>query len=428
MNAVQAKGNKANADRHFEENRQFSVFHGAEHRGKQQHQRNHEIIACPHDDGMDTAHSLYAAGTQIQIFQSGGFFFFIRENAAEQVNQKIDALGTVTLNSQEAIEEARAAYEALSEDAKAYVTKLDILEAAEDTLEELIAKAEAEEELAATKEAAIAELEAYRAALNDADYREEQIAELDAALKAAKKAVNNGAKASEVAAAVTAAKKAMEEVKTDAQLKAEEEQEKAETAKKNAEAVSNAISKLPATVEPDDEATAEKILAAKKAYDALSADEKALVSAADKQKLEALVKSLTDYKVIKGDGSKWTVGDEDDIVITFNGPFSKFVGLEVNGKKVDETFYEAKSGSTIITLKQSYLKNLSKGEYEITALYIDGEASATFEIAEQAKDQTQATTPPTGDFTNLMGGWIMLCVALLGAGALLLMRKRSIVE
>ena len=78
------------------------------------------------------------------------------------------------------------------------------------------------------------------------------------------------------------------------------------------------------------------------------------------------------------------------------------------------------------------MNELLKAEIKIKdgapTLYIDGEASATFEIAEQAKDQTQATTPPTGDFTNLMGGWIMLCVALLGAGALLLMRKRSIVE
>ena len=55
---------------------------------------------------------------------------------------KIDAIGEVTLDSEAAITEARAAYDALSEEKKAYVTNFATLEAAEVTLEELKAEAE----------------------------------------------------------------------------------------------------------------------------------------------------------------------------------------------------------------------------------------------------------------------------------------------
>ena len=56
---------------------------------------------------------------------------------AEEVAAKIDAIGEVTLNNKAVVENARAAYEALSEEAKAMVTNLNVLEAAEAKLKEL---------------------------------------------------------------------------------------------------------------------------------------------------------------------------------------------------------------------------------------------------------------------------------------------------
>ncbi len=60
----------------------------------------------------------------------------IQESAA-QVQNLIDSLGEITLASEDAVKEARSAYEALSEEAKALVKNLDILEEAEKNLEEL---------------------------------------------------------------------------------------------------------------------------------------------------------------------------------------------------------------------------------------------------------------------------------------------------
>ncbi|MBO5160552.1 MAG: hypothetical protein J6B94_13410 [Lachnospiraceae bacterium] len=56
---------------------------------------------------------------------------------AKAVSDKIDAIGEVTLESKTAIEEARTAYEALSAEAKALVTNLNVLETAEAKLKEL---------------------------------------------------------------------------------------------------------------------------------------------------------------------------------------------------------------------------------------------------------------------------------------------------
>lgn len=61
----------------------------------------------------------------------------LAKEAGEKVDEMIEALGTITLDSEEAVEAAREAYDSLNEDAKAYVTKLDVLEAAEKKLEEL---------------------------------------------------------------------------------------------------------------------------------------------------------------------------------------------------------------------------------------------------------------------------------------------------
>ena len=80
------------------------------------------------------------------------------ELAAAAVNAKIDAIGTVTLASEQKITEARTAYDALTEAQKALVTKLDVLTAAEKKLAELkdeAAQAEKDKQLAAAVDAKI---------------------------------------------------------------------------------------------------------------------------------------------------------------------------------------------------------------------------------------------------------------------------------
>lgn len=184
--------------------------------------------------------------------------------------------------------------------------------------------------------------------------------------------------------------------------------EDALTAIENVEATEAAIKALPDKVAPDELDQAEKILAAKAAYDALSAYEKSLISDDAKENLDSLVASLTDYAIISGDGSVWTVGSDGTITIVSNGAFSKFIGVKVNGTLIDAANYDAKSGSTIITLKTSYLKTLDKGEHTMTILFTDGEVSAIFKIAQEPE------TPPTGDNTMVV---LWTVTMLIGSGA-----------
>ena len=83
-------------------------------------------------------------GELVQANREGDFFVFDDVGSgshtfaidpdlhtAAAVDAKIEAIGEVTLDSKAAIDEARAAYDALSEASKALVTKLDVLVAAE---------------------------------------------------------------------------------------------------------------------------------------------------------------------------------------------------------------------------------------------------------------------------------------------------------
>jgi len=168
----------------------------------------------------------------------------------------------------------------------------------------------------------------------------------------------------------------------------------------NAESVDSSISALPSTLSPDDDETVAIVEAAKKAYDALTDYEKTLISPDTKTKLEMLLSASTAYDIINGDGSSWTMGDTDPPVFVANGSFSKFVELKIDDILVDRSNYEVRSGSTIITLKSSYLETLSVGEHTITVVYTNGETDAKFTV-NQKETTPEETPPPTGNGNSI---------------------------
>ncbi len=131
------------------------------------------------------------------------------------------------------------------------------------------------------------------------------------------------------------------------------------------------------TVSPDDLATETAAKEAKETYDALSEHEKTLV---DAEKLTQVLAALTDYKILEGDKSVWKKETDGGITLRANGSVTKFTGILIDGKPVDERNYTVKEGSTIVALKRDYLDTLSPGEHSLTFLYTDGDASATFNI------------------------------------------------
>jgi hypothetical protein len=183
--------------------------------------------------------------------------------------------------------------------------------------------------------------------------------------------------------------------------------------------VEGTVQQLPDTVEPDDTDTEQLINEAKKQYDELTDHEESLVSEESREKLEKLLGELRDYEIVMGDGSKWKKGMQTGLVFTANGAYSKFTGIEVDGKAVDADYYTAVSGSTVITLKAEYLETLSVGKHTLTVLYPDGETSCEFEVL--TKD---GTTPKTDDSSNILL-WIVLLVVSGGVISTVTYRKKK---
>lgn len=109
------------------------------------------------------------------------------------------------------------------------------------------------------------------------------------------------------------------------------------------------------------------------------------------------------YEVTSGDGQSHTIGVDGDATFTINADYEALFEdggtVYVDGELVDESYYTATSGSTVIALSASYLDTLSVGTHTLSVIFNDGGiATATFTIAQEA-----ASTPNTGFFTNSDG-------------------------
>ena len=168
-------------------------------------------------------------------------------------------------------------------------------------------------------------------------------------------------------------------------------------------------------MEADDASDWDKVNAAQKLYDALTAEQKKIVDNSTDGKLAKHAAAIRDIDVLKISHTKWYRGSKKDLTITYDGPYSKFDHLEVNGKTLDAKHYTKKEGSTVVTLKASYLDTLAtRRSYEVVAVY-EGDVKsekATFTAYKAASNSA------TGDLFNPMlwvgiGGFSILALAVL---------------
>ena len=94
----------------------------------------------------------------------------------------------------------------------------------------------------------------------------------------------------------------------------------------------------------------------------------------------------TPYAITEGTGSSYALQSGNSLTVRGNGDFSKFTGIKVDGVQIAAENYEAKSGSTIVTLKSSYLDTLTAGTHSLEILWTDGSASTVFTI-QQSESQ-----------------------------------------
>ena len=125
------------------------------------------------------------------------------------------------------------------------------------------------------------------------------------------------------------------------------------------------------------------------------------------------------YKIINGARSTWNGSTTEGLTIRGDGDFAKFAGVRVDGNWIPSAHYEAKSGSTIVTLKPSYLASLSEGEHTVDIMWIDDSASTTFTVAANtaAAQPELDSVPKTGE--GVMG-WMPEALLLVAADLIIM--------
>lgn len=142
-------------------------------------------------------------------------------------------------------------------------------------------------------------------------------------------------------------------------------------------------------------------------------------------------------EITDGKGQTMVVEAAKDLSFRSSAPLAFFQKVLVDGKEVARENYELTEGSTIVTLKASFLNTLGVGEHTLSVVSTTGTAETTFTVAEAAKPapgQTTTTTtttattskpkkkagketlPESGDSTYVMAGAVLAA----GVAALLL--------
>ncbi len=142
------------------------------------------------------------------------------------------------------------------------------------------------------------------------------------------------------------------------------------------------------------------------------------------------------YEVVEGDNQTVDISDGNDAKFRINADYSKFQNggkVFVDGQLLDPQNYDSEEGSTIISLKASYLKTLSNGEHILKVIFNDGgEATAKFKIMNSTKNASASgntvnkasnNSPMTGDDANVVL-WILLA-AIATVSVVAIKRKRN---
>ena len=152
--------------------------------------------------------------------------------------------------------------------------------------------------------------------------------------------------------------------------------------------------------------------------------------------------SISNYKVIEGSNSSWVQNSNETLTFRVDGDLSKFVGVKVDDEWIDKENYTATSGSTIVTLKNEYLKTLPEGKHKITFVYTDGEVSTNFEVkgsvepiknsddtaveeSEKNSNVSKSDNPKTGDNINILVWISLFSASVIGVSGITIYSKKK---
>ena len=134
------------------------------------------------------------------------------------------------------------------------------------------------------------------------------------------------------------------------------------------------------------------------------------------------------YNVIEGANQTYTLSKSKELRIKINADYTLFDNkVYIDEKLVDKDNYTSESGSTIITLKRSYLETLNVGEHKLKVAFKDGaEVETKFEVAKAPVEETNTeitSNPKT--FDNITIYIAIAVMSATGLGMTAVVRKRK---
>lgn len=105
-------------------------------------------------------------------------------------------------------------------------------------------------------------------------------------------------------------------------------------------------------------------------------------------------------EIIDGKGQTMVVDAVKDLSFRSSAPLAFFQKVLVDDKEVAAENYVLTEGSTIVTLKASFLNTLGVGEHRLSVVSTTGTAETTFTVAETAKPAPGQTTTTTTTTTT----------------------------
>lgn len=100
-----------------------------------------------------------------------------------------------------------------------------------------------------------------------------------------------------------------------------------------------------------------------------------------------------EYKVSEGADNTFTLDESEELTIRVDAEFGKFLGVEMDGWKVDPANYTSWSGSTYVKFTRDFMNTQVVGNHTVRILFSDGYATTTVTIARNEQQSEETVTP-----------------------------------
>lgn len=108
------------------------------------------------------------------------------------------------------------------------------------------------------------------------------------------------------------------------------------------------------------------------------------------------------YTIEEGANQTYTIDSNVDVIIKASGDKANLTSIKVDGTVLDKANYDVVNGSTILTLKASYLNTLSEGDHSVEFVYNDGSVKTNLKVVKNSSTggNTGGNTNPTNPSGN----------------------------